>query len=149
LNEILGKGIVSGNPIVDLSVEVYFGSYHDVDSSEMAFKIATWQCLKKAFEEGGHILLEPVHDVQIIIPNEYMGDVMGDVSTRRGRIMGMEQIGKKQILNAQMPLAELFSYYPALKSLTQGRGKFTQTFSHFEKVPDDIAKKVIAAANEE
>jgi elongation factor G len=149
LNEILSKGIVSGNPIVDLSVEVYFGSYHDVDSSEMAFKIATWQCLKKAFEEGGHILLEPVHDVQIIIPNEYMGDVMGDVSTRRGRIMGMEQIGKKQILNAQMPLAELFSYYPALKSLTQGRGKFTQTFSHFEKVPDDIAKKVIAAANEE
>jgi len=148
LNEILAKGIVSGNPIVDLSVEVYFGSYHDVDSSEMAFKIATWQCLKKAFETAGHILLEPVHNVQIIIPNEYMGDVMGDVSTRRGRIMGMEQKGKKQILNAQMPLAELFNYYPALKSLTQGRGKFIQTFSHFERVPGDIAAKVIAAANE-
>ena len=140
-------GIISGNPIVDISVDVYFGSYHDVDSSEMAFKIATWQCLKKAFETAKGILLEPVHNAQIIIPDEYMGDVMGDVSTRRGKIMGMEQKGKKQILNAQMPLAELFSYYPALKSLTQGRGKFIQEFSHYEKVPDEIAAKVIAEAN--
>jgi elongation factor G len=147
LNEILSKGIVSGNPIVDITVDVYYGSYHDVDSSEMAFKIASWNCLKKAFEVAKPILLEPVHNAQIIIPNEYMGDVMGDVSTRRGKIMGMEQKGKKQILNAQMPLSELFGYYPALKSLTQGRGKFTQEFSHFEKVPDDIAKKVIAEAN--
>ncbi|MCF7793601.1 MAG: elongation factor G [Candidatus Cloacimonetes bacterium] len=147
LNEIMGDGIISGNPIVDISVDVYYGSYHDVDSSEMAFKIATWQCLKKAFKEAKGILLEPVHNVQIIIPDEYMGDVMGDISTRRGKIMGMEQKGKKQTLNAQMPLAELFSYYPALKSLTQGRGKFTQEFSHYEKVPDDIAAKVIEEAN--
>lgn len=147
LNEILKDGIISHNPIVDISVDVYFGSYHDVDSSEMAFKIATWQCLKKAFDVAKGILLEPVHNVQIIIPDEYMGDVMGDVSTRRGKILGMEQKGKKQILNAQMPLAELFSYYPALKSLTQGRGKFTQSFSHYEKVPDEIASKVIEEAN--
>jgi elongation factor G len=149
LNEVLGKGIISKNPIVDLIVDVYYGSYHDVDSSEMAFKIASWNCLKKAFETAKPILLEPVHTAKIIIPNEYMGDVMGDVSTRRGKIIGMEQKGKKQILNAQMPLSELFGYYPALKSLTQGRGKFEQTFSHFEKVPSDVAKKVIAAANEE
>jgi elongation factor G len=147
LNEVIRDGIISHNPIVDVCVEVYFGSYHDVDSSEMAFKIATWQCLKKAFDIAKPILLEPVHNAQIIIPDEYMGDVMGDVSTRRGKIMGMEQKGKKQILNAQMPLAELFNYFPALKSLTQGRGKFTQSFSHYEKVPDDIAVKVIAAAN--
>lgn len=145
LKEIMGKGIISGNPIVDVQVEVYYGSYHDVDSSEMAFKIATWQALKKAFAEGNPILLEPIHNIQIIIPNEYMGDVMGDISTRRGRISGMEQEGRKQILNATIPLAELYGYYPALKSLTQGRGKFTQEFSHYEKVPDEIAAKVVAA----
>ena len=147
LKEVIGKGIISGNQIVDICVDVYDGTFHDVDSSEMAFKIASWNALKKAFETAKPILLEPVHKVQIIIPNEYMGDVMGDISTRRGKIQGMEQKGKKQILNAEMPLAELMGYYPALKSLTQGRGKFTQEFSHFEKVPGDVAAKVIAEAN--
>ena len=146
LNEILKKGIVANHPIVDISVDVYYGSFHDVDSSEMAFKIASWNALKKAFEVANPILLEPIHEAQIVIPNEYMGDVMGDVSTRRGKILGMQQKGKKQVLNAQMPLAELFGYFPALKSLTQGRGKFTQKFSHYEKVPVEIASKVIAAA---
>jgi len=149
LNEIIQKGIISGNQIVDICVDVYDGSYHDVDSSEMAFKIASWNALKKAFEIAKPILLEPVHNVQIIIPDEYMGDVMGDVSTRRGKIQGMEKQGKKQLLNAEMPLSELMGYYPALKSLTQGRGKFTQEFSHYEKVPGDIAAKVIAEANQE
>jgi len=149
LVEVIGKGIISGNQIVDLCVDVYDGSYHDVDSSEMAFKIASWNALKKAFEIAKPILLEPVHNVQIIIPDEYMGDVMGDISTRRGKIQGMEKKGKKQVLNAEMPLSELMGYYPALKSLTQGRGKFTQEFSHYEKVPGDIAAKVIAEANKE
>jgi len=149
LNEILAKGIVSGNQIVDLSVECYYGSFHDVDSSEMAFKIAASQALKKAFEVAKPILLEPVHELQINIPAEYMGDVMGDISTRRGKILGMEQKGKKQILNAHMPLIELFNYFPNLKSLTQGRGNFTQEFSHYEKVPDDLTAKVIAEANSE
>jgi len=143
LEEIWVDGIISGNKIVDTQVEVYYGSYHDVDSSEMAFKIATWQCMKKAFEVAKPILLEPVHKIQIIIPTEYMGDVMGDITTRRGKISGMEQKGKKQILNAEMPLSELYSYFPSLKSLTQGRGKFVQSFSHYEKVPNDVAKKVI------
>jgi elongation factor G len=91
LVEVIGKGIISGNQIVDLCVEVYDGGYHDVDSSEMAFKIASWNALKKAFEIANPILLEPVHKVQIIIPDEYMGDVMGDISTRRGKIQGMEK----------------------------------------------------------
>ncbi len=149
LVEVIGKGIISGNQIVDLCVDVYDGGYHDVDSSEMAFKIASWNALKKAFQIANPILLEPVHKVQIIIPDEYMGDVMGDISTRRGKILGMEKQGKKQFLNAEMPLSELLGYYPALKSLTQGRGKFTQEFSYYEKVPGEIAAKVIAEANKE
>lgn len=147
--ETLEKGIIAGYTVVDLSVDCYFGSYHDVDSSEMAFKIASAMCLKDAFSQAKPILLEPIHEVEIIIPTEYMGDVMGDISTRRGKINGMEQQGKKQILKANVPLAELFGYFPALKSLTQGRGMFNQKFSHFEKVPEEIAKGVIDAFKKE
>jgi len=145
LVETMEKGIIAGYQVVDVSVEVYYGSYHDVDSSEMAFKIASSMALKEGFKKCKPILLEPIHEVIIIVPSEYMGDVMGDISTRRGRIMGMEQRGKKQYLTAQMPVAEMFSYYPALKSFTQGRGRFIQKFSHYEKVPDDITQKVVAA----
>ena len=143
VKETMEKGIIAGYDVVDISVDVYFGSYHDVDSSEMAFKIASSQALQKGFAEAKPILLEPIHEVQIIIPNEYMGDVMGDISTRRGKINGMEQVGKKQILTAMLPLAELHEYFPVLKSLTQGRGRFNQKFSHYEKVPNDITQKVI------
>ncbi|MBW6514387.1 MAG: elongation factor G [Candidatus Syntrophosphaera sp.] len=145
LVETMEKGIIAGYHVVDVSVEVYYGSYHDVDSSEMAFKIASSMALKEGFKKCKPILLEPIHDLTIIVPGEYMGDVMGDISTRRGRIMGMEQRGKKQYLSAQMPVAEMYFYFPALKSFTQGRGRFTQKFSHYEKVPDEIAAKVIAA----
>ncbi|HOE90786.1 MAG TPA: elongation factor G [Candidatus Cloacimonadota bacterium] len=147
--ETMEKGIIAGYPVVDISVDCYFGSYHDVDSSEMAFKIASSMCLKDGFSQAKPILLEPIHEVDIIIPTEYMGDVMGDISTRRGKINGMEQDGKKQILKANVPLSELFAYFPTLKSLTQGRGMFTQKFSHFEKVPDEIAKTVIEAFKKE
>jgi elongation factor G len=143
--EKMEKGIIAGYQVVDISVDVYFGSYHEVDSSEMAFKIAASQALKEGFSKAKPILLEPIHEITIIIPAEYMGDVMGDISTRRGRIMGMEQRMKKQYLTAQLPAAEMFNYFPALKSLTQGRGRFEQKFSHYEKVPDEIAQKVIAA----
>jgi len=149
IQETLEKGIIAGYTVVDICVDCYFGSYHDVDSSEMAFKIASSMCLKDAFTQAKPILLEPIHEVEIIIPTEYMGDVMGDISTRRGKINGMEQQGKKQILKANVPLAELFAYFPALKSLTQGRGMFTQKFSHFEKVPEEIAKVVIEAYKKE
>jgi elongation factor G len=145
LVETMSKGIIAGYQVVDVAVEVYYGSYHDVDSSEMAFKIASSMALKEGFKKCKPILLEPIHNIVIIVPSEYMGDVMGDISTRRGRIMGMEQRGKKQYLNAQMPLAEMFNYYPALKSFTQGRGRFTQEFSHYERVPEDITQKVVAA----
>lgn len=145
LVETMEKGIIAGYQVVDVAVEVYYGSYHDVDSSEMAFKIASSMALKEGFKKCKPILLEPIHEIVIIVPSEYMGDVMGDISTRRGRIMGMEQRGKKQYLNAQMPMAEMFAYYPALKSFTQGRGRFTQKFSHYEKVPEDITQKVVAA----
>lgn len=145
LVETMEKGIIAGYQVVDVSVEVYYGSYHDVDSSEMAFKIASSMALKEGFKKCKPILLEPIHDLTIIVPSEYMGDVMGDINTRRGRIMGMEQRGKKQYLNAQMPVAEMYFYYPALKSFTQGRGRFTQKFSHYEKVPDEITAKVVAA----
>lgn len=145
LVETMEKGIIAGYQVVDVAVEVYYGSYHDVDSSEMAFKIASSMALKEGFKKCKPILLEPIHELTIIVPSEYMGDVMGDISTRRGRIMGMEQRGKKQYLNAQMPVAEMYFYYPALKSFTQGRGRFTQKFSHYEKVPEDITQKVVAA----
>ncbi len=143
--ETMEKGIIAGYPVVDISVEVYYGSYHEVDSSEIAFKIASSMALKDGFKKAKPILLEPIHELIIIVPSEYMGDVMGDISTRRGKIMGMEQRGKKQYLTAQMPLAEMYAYYPALKSFTQGRGRFIQRFSHYEKVPEDITQKVIAA----
>ena len=149
LIETMEKGIIAGYPVVDISVEVYYGSYHEVDSSEIAFKIASSMALKEGFKKSKPILLEPINELVIIVPSEYMGDVMGDISTRRGKILGMEQNGKKQYLTAQMPLAEMYSYYPALKSFTQGRCRFTQKFSHYEKVPDDIAQKVIAAWQEQ
>lgn len=145
LVETMEKGIIAGYQVVDTAVEVYYGSYHDVDSSEMAFKIASSMALKEGFKKCKPILLEPIHDLVIIVPSEYMGDVMGDISTRRGRIMGMEQKGKKQYLSAQMPVVEMYNYYPALKSFTQGRGRFTQEFSHYERVPEDVAQRVIAA----
>ncbi len=145
LVETMEEGIIAGYPVVDISVEVYYGSYHDVDSSEMAFKIASSVALKEGFKKCKPILLEPIHDLVIIVPSEYMGDVMGDISTRRGRIMGMEQKGKKQYLSAQMPVVEMYNYFPALKSFTLGRGRFTQEFSHYERVPEDVAQRVIAA----
>ncbi len=143
--EKMEKGIIAGYQVVDISVDVYFGSYHEVDSSEMAFKIAASMALKEGFAKAKPILLEPIHEITIIVPSDYMGDVMGDISTRRGRIMGMEQRMKKQYLTAQLPALEMFNYFTALKSLTQGRGRFEQKFSHYEKVPDELAVKVIAA----
>ena len=145
LNEKMEQGIIAGYQVVDVCVDVYFGSYHDVDSSEMAFKIASSMCLKEGFNMAKPIILEPIYIIEIIIPNEYLGDVMGDISTRRGKIQGMEQVGKKQILKATMPLAELFGYYPNLKSLTQGRGLFNQNLSHYEKLPEELAKAIIDA----
>ncbi len=143
--ETMTKGIVAGYPVVDITVDCYFGSYHDVDSSELAFKLAASQALKKGFKESKPIILEPIYLLKIIIPIDYTGDVMGDLSTRRGKITGMEQKGKKQILSAHLPLSEMFVYFPILKSLTQGRGRFQQEFSHYERLPEELAEKIVAA----
>ena len=149
LVESIEKGIIAGYKVVDISVEVYDGTFHDVDSSEMAFKIAASHALKIGFKEAKPVLLEPICNVKIVIPSEYSGDVMSDITTRRGRLMGMDQKGNKQILNATVPLAELYSYYPSLKSLTQGRGRFVQEFDHYEQVPNDIAQKIIKQSNKD
>lgn len=149
INETMILGVIAGYPVVDIFCDLYYGSYHEVDSSEMAFKIAATMALKIGFAKCNPILLEPIHTIKIFIPNEYMGDVMGDISTRRGKIVGMEQEGRKQILTADLPLSEVHKYFPTLKSLTQGRGKFTQSFSHYEKVPNEETTKIIAEANQE
>jgi elongation factor G len=149
VTEALENGPLSGNRVVDLRVSVYYGSYHDVDSSDMAFKIAGSMGFKNAFAKADAYLLEPIYNIEVMIPEEYMGDVMGDISSRRGRIMGMERDGNMQKIKAQVPLAELYKYSTSLRSLTQGRGYHTMDFSHYEEVPREIAGKVIEEVKKE
>ncbi|MDR2162522.1 MAG: elongation factor G [Clostridiales Family XIII bacterium] len=144
LKESMQKGPLSGSKVVNIKATLHDGSYHDVDSSEMAFKIAAALAFKKGMEEAKPILLEPVQHVEIFVPDEYMGDVMGDMNKRRGKILGMEpQSGGGQKLVAEAPLAELFKYAINLRSMTQARGSFTMRFERYEEVPANIAQKVI------
>lgn len=145
--EIMNKGVLSGNKVVDVKVTLHFGSYHDVDSDEMSFKLAAIQCFKKGFLECKPCLLEPIYEVEVIVPDEYMGDVMGDISSRRGKILGMDSDGHFQIIKANVPLAELYKYSSQLRSLTQGRGVHRRKFSHYEEVPKDVEQKVIDEYN--
>jgi elongation factor G len=144
MRESLAEGILAGFPVSNIKVTLVDGSYHDVDSSEMAFKIAANLAFKKACEQAKPVLLEPVMDVDILVPDQFMGDIMGDINTKRGRIMGMEKQGKRQLIHAQAPLTEMHRYAIDLKSITQGRGKFTMKFAKYEEVPGNIAEKVIA-----
>ncbi|MDR3354287.1 MAG: elongation factor G, partial [Synergistaceae bacterium] len=146
LREAALKGVIAGYPAVDFNCAIFDGSYHDVDSSEMAFKIAASMAFKKAFAEASPILIEPIMNIYVTVPEDSVGDVMGDLNSRRGRIMGIDPAGKLQIVRAQCPQAELFRYAIILRSLTSGRGTFSMEFSHYEEVPPDIAKKVIDAA---
>jgi elongation factor G len=141
--EAMQQGPLTGNPVVDVKVTLDFGSYHEVDSSEMAFKIAGSLAFKKAMEECRPILLEPIMNITVTIPEECMGDVMGDLNTRRAKIEGMNARGKYQELKAQVPLAEMLSYAPNLTSITSGRGTYTMSFSHMDPVPFNIQEKVI------
>lgn len=143
LKETLEKGIFANYPIVDIQVELYYGSYHDVDSSEMAFKLAASHALKKGFMEAKPILLEPIHKLNVTVPTEFMGDVMSDLSTRRGKILGMEQNGNRQVIKAELPLSELYSYHTSLRSISKGQGSFTQEFAYYQKLPFELAEKVI------
>ncbi|MBF0204420.1 MAG: elongation factor G [Desulfamplus sp.] len=137
------KGILAGFPCVDFRVTVDDGSYHSVDSSEMAFKMAGSIAFKKAAEQAGATLLEPIMKISIVVPEEFTGDIMGDLNSRRGRIMGMDTEGNKQVINANVPMAEILRYAPDLRSMTGGRGTFTMDFDHYDEVPGDIAAKVI------
>jgi elongation factor G len=149
LREYMMQGPLAGFPVVDFRAELYFGSYHDVDSSEMSFKLAARLSFKKGILEAAPVLLEPIMDVEVIVPDQYMGDVMGDFNSRRGRIMGMEGRGRLQVVKAQVPLAEMFRYAIILRSMTSGQGSFSMEYSHYEEVPADISKKVIAAHKQE
>jgi elongation factor G len=149
VREALEEGVVAGYRVTDVKVTVFDGSYHDVDSSEMAFKIAGSMGFKKAFQEAKPVLLEPIYEVEVTVPEEFMGDVMGDLSSRRGKISGMEAEGPFQVIKAKVPLAELYRYSTSLRSLTQGRGSHRRKFSHYEEVPHEVAQKIIAAAQEE
>jgi elongation factor G len=144
----LGEGHLAGYPVVDLKVTVFDGSYHDVDSSDMAFQIAASMGLKNAFEKARPILLEPIMAVDVACPDECMGDVIGDLNARRGRVLGMESKGHGQVVKALVPMAEILKYAPDLRSMTSGRGSFDAHFSHYDEVPGPIAEKVIKETRE-
>ncbi|MDD3426308.1 MAG: elongation factor G [Aminobacterium sp.] len=149
LREALTKGPLAGFPTVDFKSELFFGSYHDVDSSEMAFKIAASMSFKKGILDANPVLLEPIMQIEVIVPEDYLGDVMGDLNSRRGRILGIDSRGRLQVVRAQVPLAEMFKYAIVLRSMTSGRGTFSMEFDHYEDVPGDVAKKVIAEHKKE
>jgi elongation factor G len=142
----LERGIIAGYPIVDVRVSLVDGKTHPVDSKDIAFQIAGREVFKKAFEQASPILLEPVVDLKVTVPDEYTGDIMGDLSSRRGKISGMNPEGKYQTISAKVPEAEIQTYSTTLRSLTQGRGFFSKTFSHYETVPAELAKKIIEAS---
>ncbi len=149
VREAMAEGVLSGNKVVDVRAALFFGKYHPVDSSEMAFKIAGSLAFKEGALLASPVLLEPVMEMEVVVPEEYMGDVMGDVSSKRGKILGMEAEGHVQHIRAQVPQAELYKYATHLRSLTQGRGRFALKFSHYEEVPREQADKIIAAAKAE
>ncbi len=137
------KGVLSGNQVVDIKVTLFDGSFHNVDSDEMSFKLAASQCFRKGFQACKPVLLEPIYDIEITVPEEYMGDVMGDISSRRGKILGMDSDGHFQIIKAQVPLSELYKYSSQLRSLTSGRGVHRRNFSHYEEVPKEVEQKIV------
>ena len=144
LREAMSEGVLAGYPVVDMKATLVDGSYHTVDSSEMAFKVAASQALKRAFPEANPVLLEPVLEVEVVVPDEYMGDVMGQITAKRGHVLGMDSNNGMQQLRAQVPQAEMFHYATELRSITQGRGRFSWKLDHYAEVPHNVAEKVIA-----
>jgi elongation factor G len=142
--EAAQNGILAGFPLVDVRVTCYDGSYHDVDSSEMAFKIAGSMGFKEGAAKAKPVLLEPIMEVEVVLPEEYLGEVMGDLNSRRGRVAGMEARGGAQVVSAQVPLSSMFGYSTDLRSATQGRATYTMTFDHYEQVPKAIAEEIIS-----
>lgn len=148
--ESMQKGVLAGYPTIDIRATLYDGSYHTVDSSEMAFKVAGSLAFKKGAAMAEPVLLEPIYNLEVIVPKDYMGDIIGDLNSKRGKIMGMDEgVKGRQIIKAQVPLAEMFRYSIDLRSITQGRGTFTMKFSHYEEVPSQIAQEIIEKAKQE
>lgn len=143
VREAMESGVLAGYPVIDVRVTVFDGSYHEVDSSEMAFKIAASMAFKEAMQKADPVLLEPIMKVEVTVPEEYMGDVIGDISSRRGRIEGTELRGNTQVIKAYVPLAEMFGYATDLRSKTQGRGNYVMQMSHYEEVPKNLVEKII------
>ncbi|EGL82018.1 translation elongation factor G [Caldalkalibacillus thermarum TA2.A1] len=143
IEEAMQNGVLAGYPMVDLRATLFDGSYHDVDSSEMAFKIAASMALKEAAKKCNPVLLEPIMKVEVVVPEEYMGDVMGDINARRGRVEGMDTRGNAQVIRAMVPLSEMFGYATTLRSKTQGRGTYTMVFDHYEEAPKNIADAIV------
>ena len=140
------SGVLAGYPMVDLKVEVFDGSYHDVDSSEMAFKIAGSMGFKDGAAKAGPVLLEPIMKVEVVTPDDYMGDVIGDLNSRRGKIQAMNPRSGVQVIEAVVPLAEMFGYATDLRSKTQGRATYTMQFAHYAQVPTNIAETIVTKA---
>jgi elongation factor G len=146
IKEAMDSGVLAGYPVVDIAVELVEGSYHEVDSSERAFKIAGSMAFKEAMKRAKPKLLEPVMDVEVTTPEEYLGDVMGNLNGRRGRIESMNPIGNAQVIKAIVPLSEMFGYATDLRSMTQGRADFTMQFARYEEVPQSIASEIVAGS---
>jgi len=147
--ETMNEGVMAGYPVVDVKASLVFGSFHTVDSSEMAFKIAGSMAFKKGCLEAGPVLLEPVMNMNITVPDENMGDIIGDLNSRRGKVLGVEGRDNSQIIKAQVPMAEVLTYAPDLSSMTGDRGTFTIEFSHYEEAPAHNSEKVVTAAKKE
>ena len=143
LRETITSGPLAGFPVVDVKVKLVFGSYHDVDSSEMAFKLAASMAFKQGFAKAQPVLLEPIMKVEVVTPEDYVGDVMGDISRRRGMLTGQEETPSGKTVNAMIPLGEMFGYATSLRSQTQGRATFTMEFDHYEPAPKNIADEVM------
>jgi elongation factor G len=147
--EAMEKGVLAGYPCVDVKVNLIDGSYHTVDSSEMAFKIAGSLAFKKGVLEANPILLEPILELEVKVDKDHVGDVMGDLNSRRGKVLGMDSTDKHEIVRAHVPQSEVLLYAPDLTSMTGGRGSFTVKFSHYEEVPAHLAEKIIAESKSE
>ncbi|NLW45078.1 MAG: elongation factor G [Syntrophomonadaceae bacterium] len=149
IREAMAEGVVAGYPVTNVKAVLYDGSYHSVDSSEMAFKLAAILAFRKGMEQAKPVLLEPIYNVEVEIPEQFMGDIIGDLNSKRGRVLGMEPRGKNQVVRAQVPLKEMVRYSIDLKSITQGRGKFKMEFDHYEEAPPKVAEEIIEKAKRE
>jgi elongation factor G len=144
VREAMRRGVLAGFPVVDMKARLYDGSYHDVDSSAQAFEVAGSLCFQEAARRAGLVLLEPIMKIEVVVPEQYMGDVIGDLNARRGRILGMSQRGNAQVIDAEVPLATMFGYVTDLRSMTQGRGTSTMQFANYSPVPSAIQEELVA-----